>query len=173
MSQQSQDFARGVEYILEAVMFENWLRFYFIVETPGVSEGEEVLCISVPEQGMERIREQYAHLLPMAEDLNGKEITFDSSRNAICTFVVTEVDGKRIRRNMSDMVFDSATFQMEMQLFNAWVQAHEEALDKGFLNFDAWKSLFAQWRTSAAVQDWAAKLAGAAMPAQEAKDTVQ
>ncbi len=166
MSQQSEAFAKGVETILEAVMFENWLRFYFISEKP---EQEDVLFLTVPEQGMNKIKELYPHLLHLAELLNGKELTFDSSRAALCTFVVTEIDGKTIPQNMSDMVFDSSTFQIELQLFNTWVQSHESQLDEGFLEFGAWKNFFSQWRATDEVKEWRLQMhASATMP--EAKE---
>lgn len=171
MSTQAEAFSQGVTHILEAVMFENWLRFYFITETPS---REDALFISVPEQAMARIGELYPHLLPLAENINGKEIDFETSRSAICTFVVTEVDGKRIPRNMSDTVFDSSTFQVELQMFNTWVQAHEALLDKAFMDFGAWRTAFAQWRASEAAGEWAAQLAASAARGDTpAKDTVQ
>jgi hypothetical protein len=41
------------------------------------------------------------------------------------------------------------------------VQGHEEQLDKVFLDFAAWKRLFAEWRNSGKVREWAAGLTGA------------
>lgn len=173
MSQQVQGFARAVQCILEAVMFENWLRFYFITEKPAPGN-EDKLFIAVPEQGMRRIAELHAHLLPLAESLNGREIDFETSRSAVCTYVMTEVDGKRVPRNMSDAAFDSDAFQMETQLFNTWVQAHEDQLDQGFLDFSAWKKMFAHWRESDAVKEWAAQLTLAAARDQSpGKESVQ
>lgn len=174
MTPQAGAFAKGVEYILEAVMFENWLRFYFITEKPDAPEAADKLFIAIPEQAMKRIAELHAPLLPLAEALNGKEINFESSRSAVCTYVITEVDGKRIPRNMSDTVFDSSTFQIEMQLFNTWVQAHEDQLDRGFMDFAMWRSLFAGWRASDAVKEWATQLqATVVQSAPPAPDTVQ
>ncbi len=171
MSQSSEAFAKGVEVVLEVIMFENWLRFYFISEKPLTDDG---LFLAIPEQGMERIKELYPHLLPLAEDMNGKELTFESSRTAVCTFVVTEVDGKMIPKNMSDLVFDSVTFQKEMHLFNTWVQAHESQLDEGFLDFGAWRNFFSQWRETEAVQSWAEQMtSGGAVSDGEGADTVQ
>ena len=149
-------FQQAVQQILELVMFENWLRFYFISE---LEEGS--LALAVPEQGLTRIREQYPQFMPLVEDLSGKEISFELSRQAVCTFVATQLDGKAMPVNMADLVLDSASFQVEMQLFNSWVQGHEEQLDKNFLDFSAWKRLFAQWRNSDKVKEWAAGLASA------------
>lgn len=171
---QPQAFGEAVQHIMEAVMFENWLRFYFITEKPGASEAEGALFIAVPEQGMTRMEELYPHLLPLAQSLNGKEIDFETSRSALCTYVVSEVDGKRVPRNMSDLVFDSSTFQTELQLFNSWVQAHEEQLDKGFLEFGMWRKLFAEWRNSDQLKEWAEQMNAAGLQGgAPEKDTVQ
>ena len=154
-------FQLAVQQILEVIMFENWLRFYFISE---LEEGS--LALSVPEQGLARIREQYPQFMPLVEELKGKEISFELSRRAVCTFVVTQLDGKAIPVNMADLVLDSAGFQLEMQLFNSWVQGHEEQLDKNFLDFSIWKQLFTEWRHSGKVKDWAASLTSAGLAEQ-------
>ncbi|MCL2123495.1 MAG: hypothetical protein FWH34_05345 [Desulfovibrionaceae bacterium] len=149
-------FQQALQRILEVVMFENWLRFYFITEA-----GEGGLALAVPEQGLMRIRECYPQLMPLAEELNGKEITFELSRLAVCTFVATRLDGKAMPADMANLVLDSAGFQLEMRLFNNWVQGYEEQLDKNFLDFSTWKRLFKEWRNSGKVKEWAASLAGA------------
>ena len=151
-------FQQSVQQILEVVMFENWLRFYFISET-----AEGGLALAVPEQGLARIREQHPQFMPLLEELHGKEISFELSRQAVCSFVAMQVEGKTIPANMADLVLDSASFQLEMHLFNNWVQGHEEQLDKNFLDFSTWKRLFTEWRNSDKVQEWAAGLTGATL----------
>lgn len=67
MPEQQEQFQKSVLQVLEAVMFENWLRFYFIIEKPDApadENGEKPLLLAVPEKGMERIKEHYPHLLP-------------------------------------------------------------------------------------------------------------
>lgn len=139
----SNEFTSAVQDICEVMMFENWLRFYFIKE-----DENGALCIEVPEAGQMRIREQHPHLFPLVEELNGKVIDHDTSRQAICTYIATGVEGTRMRDGMPSTVFGSSTFQNEMQLFGIWVQTHEEQLDRGFLDFAMWKGLFAEWRNS-------------------------
>jgi hypothetical protein len=151
------DLQDAVRQILEAVMFENWLRFYFI---DGKEEGS--LVVSVPEQGMARIREQYPHLAPLALELNGRAISFELSRRAVCSFILTRLDGRAFPRDTADLVLNSEDFQLEMQLFGSWAQGHEEQLDARFVDFAAWKRLFAEWRNSDKVKAWAAQLARAA-----------
>jgi len=147
-------FQQAAQRILELVMFENWLRFYFISEPAAGG-----LALAVPEQGIVRLREQYPQFMPLVEELNGKEISFERSRQAVCAFVATQLEGKIIASNTAGSVLDSTGFQLEMHLFNSWVQGHEEQLDRKFLDFSAWKRLFAEWRNSGKVQEWAADLA--------------
>ena len=151
-------FQEAVRRILEVVMFENWLRFYFLSEPEGGG-----LALAVPEQGLARIREKHPQFMPLVAELNGREISFELSRRAVCTFVAAQLDGKAMPMNMADSVLDSAGFQLEMQLFNSWVQGHEEQLDRNFLDFSSWERLFAEWRNSDKVKVWAAGLAGAGL----------
>ena len=145
----SADFPQTVRQILEVVMFENWLRFYFLSEPESGG-----LALAVPDQSLARIREQHPQLTPLAEDLNGKEISFERSRQAVCTFVAARLDeGAAVPE-----VLDSAAFGLEMRLFNTWVQGHEAQLDANFLDFSTWKRLFAEWRNSDKVKEWAAGL---------------
>ncbi|MDR2695710.1 MAG: hypothetical protein LBC79_04950 [Deltaproteobacteria bacterium] len=159
-------FQEAVRRILEVVMFENWLRFYFLTEPEGGG-----LALAVPEQGLARIREQHPHFIPLVEELNGREISFELSRRAVCTFVAAQLDGKAMPVNTADSVLDSAGFQLEVHLFNSWVQGHEEQLDRNFVDFSSWARLFEQWRNSGKVKAWAAGLAAAGLA--EADTTAQ
>ena len=171
MPDAQQEFRNAVEQALEAVMFENWLRFYFIEELPpepGAPAGAadagspERLCIRVPEKGMTRIAELYPNLRPLAEGMNDHEVDFETSRRAVCTFVLDRLDGKTMPRDMAAVVFGSATFQIQLQLFHAWLQMHEDQLDRAFQEFGAWRTLFDQWRATPGARELAEKLAVAA-----------
>lgn len=172
MSEAPNEFRAAVQQALEAVMFESWLRFYFIEELPAAGDagekapeapaGAERLAIRVPEKGMARIAELYPNLLPLAESMNGHEVDFETSRRAVCTFVLGHLDGKTMPRDMATVVFESATFQTELQLFHTWLQLHEAQLDQGFQEFGAWRGLFAQWRATPGARELAEKLAHAA-----------
>lgn len=137
------EFTRAVEDICEVLMFEHWLRFYFINE----SESGE-LSITIPEAGMTRLREAHPHLLPLAEELNGVPISAEASQRAICTFIAGHLDGNKLKEGVTATVFESSTFQMENQLFNIWIQSHEDQLDAQFVDFATWRSLYAAWRNS-------------------------
>ncbi|MBD5647896.1 MAG: hypothetical protein HDQ89_09925 [Desulfovibrio sp.] len=164
MPEAQKEFHNAVEQALEAVMFESWLRFYFIEELPPApdaekKDAEERLAIRVPEKGMARIKELYPNLLPLAESMNGHEVDFETSRRAVCTFVLGHLDGKTMPRDMAAVVFASATFQIGLQLFHTWLQLHEAQLDEGFQEFGAWRTLFAQWRATPGARELAEKLA--------------
>ena len=178
MPEAQEQFQTGVAKVLEAVMFENWLRFYFISEKPDAPagrDGQPALFIAIPVKGMERISQLFPRLLPMAEELNGQEVSFETSRRAVCNFVLAHVDGQVIARDSAAMIFESATFQVQMQLFNTWVQMHEDQLDRGFTEFGAWRKLFDEWRQTPGARELAEKLTisiqGA--PATGGKETVQ
>lgn len=185
MPETGKEFHAAVDQALEAVMFESWLRFYFIVEQPasgpaadatpesGHEPGDgpghepaqesagETLVIQVPEKGMERIRALYPRLAPLAEGMNGHPVDFETSRRAVCTFVLEHLDGKTMPRDMASVVFGSVLFQAGLQLFHTWLQAHEPQLDQGFSEFGAWRTLFAQWRATPGARELEAQLLGA------------
>ncbi len=170
MSQQNVDFTSAVREVLAAVMFENWLRFYFITEKP--TEPDK-LFISVPERAMQRLRELHPFYMPMVEEMNDKEIDFETSRRAIATFVALHVEGRYTKDRLAEAVFDSNTFQNELQIFNTWVQAHEAQLDQGFLDFSAWTKLFNEWRNSKEVLAYLDQAGVVGAPGDSGNQTVQ
>lgn len=145
----STEFGKAVKKIAEVMMFENWLRFYFINE-----EEDSKLFIRVPEQAEERINSEYPDVAGLLEFMNNKEITFETSRTAVCTFIATHLEGKGVRSDLTGRVFDSSVFQLEMQLFNIWVQSHEEQLDNSFMEFRTWQEMFEEWKKSDRVKEY-------------------
>ena len=163
----SAEFVSAINTVSEVLMFENWLRFYFIAE-----EGDK-LFIRVPESAEKRIREEYPHLFGLLELMNNKEITYETSRDAVCSFVASDVDGSRMKAGSSEKVFDSSLFQFEMQLFNIWVQSHEEQLDKNFMDLRKWQEMFAEWKRSDKVKEYVAELKDASTRTAPDCDSVQ
>ncbi len=141
------EFTSALDRITEVVMFENWLRFYFIVEE------DEKLFIRLPDAALARLREHYPRTAGLAERLNGAEIDHQSSLNAVCLFVASEIDGVVIPPTLIETVFNSPRFHLELQLFNSWVQAHEEQLDAAFMEFSLWQQVYREWKNSDAVQE--------------------
>ena len=82
------EFDQAVERIAQVVMFENWLRFYFI----GEEEGGKLL-IRLPEKAMEQLTARYGAFYGLAERLNNREVDHQTSINEVCLFVASEIDG--------------------------------------------------------------------------------
>lgn len=135
------DFQKQVNDVLEVVMFENWLRFYFIQQ--GADEND--LKIVLPAKTRDRIAELYPGLNPLAEKLDGRAIDFETSRNSVIDHIMKELEGKSLPKGGAAKILQSSTFQTRLHLFHTWEQLHEDQLDNGFQEFGAWRSLFAQW----------------------------
>ena len=143
MPEEQERFHNAVAAMLNSVMFENWLRFYFLREDE-VSEGKYVLSIAIPEKALDRIRERFFEFYPMAEELNGRELTLDVSRSAVCNFIRDTYEGDLIPQGSLSAYFDTHAFQIGLQLFNIWVQAYEQSLEQNFLDLADWQNAFAQ-----------------------------
>lgn len=159
MPKEQEDFKSAVEAILQVVMFENWLRFYFLVEEkPDKKNDDTKLLLKLPEKSLEQIGRHYPELLPLAESLNNKAIDFESSRKAILTFVLDYLDGSKLQRGLAQTVFSSSAFQIRMEMFHTWVQLHENQLDERFIDFATWQKLFEEWAKSPAALELAKHL---------------
>ena len=57
MPEEQEKFQKNVDDVLEGVMFENWLRFYFLEETEEKDEkGEPKLVMNIPERAWPKSR---------------------------------------------------------------------------------------------------------------------
>ena len=135
------EFDEAVQRISQVVMFENWLRFYFISE-----DEEGRLFIHLPDKAMEQLKGRYGAFYGLAERLNNREIDHQTSINEVCLFVAAQIDGSSLPERIISQVFDSLQFQVELQLFSAWVQAHEETLDGSFMEFNDWLRQYDLWK---------------------------
>ena len=116
------------------------------------------LFLIIPEKGMVKIQEQYPELLPLAKAMQKKEISFELSQQVICTYVVENIDGKLIARDTAASVMDSISFQVQLQMFNTWVQLHAEQLEQSMHDFEDWKKMFGDWKSSSKGQELLEKL---------------
>lgn len=164
----SSDFDAALERVVEVIMFENWLRFYFIEE-----EGDR-LFIKLPEQALEQIKKRYGSLHDLADRLNNKDLDHQVSMSEVCLFVAGDFSAQGLPEDLPSRVFDSPRFMVEVQLFGSWVQSHEEQLDESFLDFAAWQKLYKEWRQSDEVKEYSKKLAAESpMMASNSTDTPQ
>ena len=145
----NQETLSAFDRVVEAVMFENWLRFYFLAE-----EGEK-LFLRLPEKAMAQLKNRYAQLYGLAESLQDTEISHEASVKAVCLFVSGAPGGTSLPESKMAEIFDAPRFHLELQLFGSWVQGHEEQLDERFLEFSQWRELYARWKNTDEVRAYA------------------
>ena len=148
MTQEKDPMPDAAERILEAVMFESWLRFSFLEESPGEGPDDEPrLLIRLDDAARQRLAERESHLLPLARLVDGREASFENSREAVCRFVLEELEGRSIPQGTAATILDSRDFQFRLQLFNNWLQEQESILERTPHEFADWRIKFAQWRS--------------------------
>lgn len=146
------NFDAAIKRIIEVVMFENWLRFYFIAEE------DNKLMIRLPERAMQQIKSRYGTLFDLADRLNMCEVDHKTSMNEVCLFVANDFSTKALPEELASRVFDSPHFQLELQIFSSWVQSHEEQLDQNFMDFISWQKGYQEWRNSEEVLAYRKKI---------------
>lgn len=159
MEKEKNKFQTAVQEILEVVMFENWLRFYFIQEEKSEEDkGEPALRLELPEKSLAKIEALYPTLYPLAKEMSGRAIDFETSRTAVLAYIMEALDGSKMPRGEAQRVLSSVAFQTELQLFHTWLQMHEAQLDQGFADFGSWQEMFSKWQESPAAKELAENL---------------
>lgn len=146
------DFDTAVNRVIEVVMFENWLRFYFLTEE------DNKFVIRLPKKAMEQLESNYGTLFDLADRLNSREVDHKTSMAEVCLFVANDFSTKALPEELISRIFDSLHFQMELQLFSSWIQSHEEQLDQNFMDFAKWQKGYQEWRNTDEVQKYSKKL---------------
>ena len=158
----------AVSRIAEVVMFENWLRFYFIVEE------NDKLFVRLPEKAMEQLKSRYPSFYDLAEILNNTEVDHNASLKAVCLHVAGGFDGRPLPEALVAEVFDHPAFHLDLQLFSNWVQGHEELLDERFMEFSEWQKAFASWKETDEVKDHSKRLyESMALAKNDVSETIQ
>lgn len=118
--------------ILELILFENWLRFYYLDESSG--------RLVIPGEALTSLKKIQVAL---AEDLNGKRVELSASRDALLAqFRQVVPDDVSLQQ-----VLGSAEFIREMDTFQSWLQLHAAELAAKNLNFVNWLALYERWKT--------------------------
>lgn len=159
-------FGKAVDEVLEVVMFEHWVRFYFLREDAGK------LFVSIPEEMMDAVKRDNPGFAPLAETLNGEEIDPEKSKEIVCTFVAARLDGQRFDPGLVESCFDSKLFKIGQYVFTVWAQSHEQYLDAGVKPFSEWQEMYENWRAMDEVQEYVAKLHAGAGAGEQSSDTI-
>ncbi|MDL2285629.1 hypothetical protein LJB93_02665 [Desulfovibrio sp. OttesenSCG-928-F07] len=150
MSNQQNIASQNLRHALNLVLFEQWLRFYFIAEEDGK------LFIRMPEEWFEQAMHQHPELSPVAAALNNREIDHQAALNALCDNMMsgpTALDGQEWAE-----VLAGEEFRLTLQLLSFWLQAEEDALDKEILPFKEWCANFTVWQEQPSIKDYAARM---------------
>lgn len=137
-------------HAVDLVFFEQWLRFYFIVEEEGK------LFIRLPRHELETARELYPRLYPVANALNNCEINHQTAMDALCENLMSGPYAMT-GQEWAD-VLAGQDFRMTLQLMSFWVQAEEEKLDSEPATFREWKERFLGWCETPVVKDYTARV---------------
>lgn len=142
----------AVKDALEIFQFDQWLRFYFVVEKDGG------LWIEIPDDAMEYINTEYPEMHRMADMVNNAVIDYKRSQENVCSYVAARLDGQKYEATILPQVFDNSIFKVEMYIFNVWLKMHEQHLDEEYMNFDGWLEMYQGWNDLDEVKEYRAKL---------------
>jgi hypothetical protein len=138
---------------VQVFQFDQWLRFHYIVE-----KEDGTLFVEIPEEVMQRIKSEYPRLHSLAEVMNDHSITQQSSHDAVCAHIASNLDGEKYDPSVIPRVFDAPQFKIDMYVFNIWVKMHESILEQEGLFFSDWEQSFNEWKELDEVKEYLAKL---------------
>ncbi|XPV75860.1 MAG: hypothetical protein ACNI27_14650 [Desulfovibrio sp.] len=141
-------FDSASKEVLKVMIFETWLRFYFIKQ-----DGEE-LRIEIPEDVIEQIKKETPEHLGLAELMNNDTIDFEKSQATVCAHINAHLDGQKYETGMVMGVFDSKQFKIDHYLFTVWLKRHEQIFDEEMHSFPDWVESYYGWREMPEVQNY-------------------
>ncbi len=139
--------------VAETILFEQWLRFYFIVE-----ENDD-LVLRLDQAEEEQVLENWPRLSALVEALNGHAPDHHNSLAAICLSLGERENGEALLENAAAIVADQ-DFQEELNRFSAWLFEEANELDRQRLPFDDWLERFARWRGSVDLREYCLRFLG-------------
>jgi len=142
----------AVKDALEIFQFDQWLRFYFVVEK------DDGLMIEIPEDVLNQIHEDHPELHRLADLVNNAVTDYKRSQENVCAYVGARLDGQKYESTVLPQVFDNSTFKVEMYIFNVWLKMHEQHLDEEYMNFNGWLEMYDGWNSLDEVKEYRAKL---------------
>lgn len=135
------DREKAQKAILEAMFFENWLRYHFIVENP---DGEPSL--EIPEAVWGEIKALTPHLARIALDLDQKPVDFETSRAALLNFLARWSGEENASPGECREIILAPEFQEELENQQNWLALHQSTLPA--LDFREWQRLCQTWKTN-------------------------
>ena len=119
-----------MDVLLEAVLFEQWIRFCWIAE-----DADEGYVVRIPEEALATIEKDFPHLQPLLLQLNNKPVDAALSCEAVLDY------GRSQLGNSLDTVLASSDFQEQVGRFHLWLARRSEEPDLVCPSFAVWKKL--------------------------------
>ncbi len=140
-------FKQALKEITDICKFEYWLRFYYMIK-----EGDEHK-LDIPESDVRTMEQDLPSLAGLAANLNKEIMTPEKSQQKLIEYIKSRLDGEKFDITRILSVLNSKSFQVEMQAFHIWVEAHEDQLEENPMNFPEWMQLFEAWKRTGKGQD--------------------
>ena len=144
------------DLFLEAMRYEQWLRFYFLEDAPQA--GSLAAVIVLPEDALARTRREEPQFAELREGLLGQEVAMERSRDLMFRYL-----GGRTGMEPGSAAFaealaalgSDAAFRRRLDLFQGWVQeladgdteigSAGDGGENAAPSFRAWEAAFRAW----------------------------
>ena len=160
-------FDAAAKEMLDIMIFETWIRFYFLKQ-----EGEN-LRVEIPEETMKYLKENTSQYYDLAELMNNDAIDFEKSQQTVCSYINARLDGQKYETGMVMGVFDSKQFKISHYIFTLWLKRHEQVFDETPHTFEEWLESHWGWRDMDEVKNYQKKLMETSPNTAEGTNAVQ
>ena len=140
-------FKQALKDVTDICKFEFWLRFYYMTKV-----GDEHK-IAISESDVATMKQDLPLLGGLAAEMNNEVMTPEKSQQKIMDFIQNRLDGERYDMTRILSVLNSKSYQVEMNAFHMWVEAHEDQLEDNPMNFTEWMQLFEAWKRTGKGQE--------------------
>ncbi|MDL2306541.1 hypothetical protein LJC48_00740 [Desulfovibrio sp. OttesenSCG-928-C06] len=141
---------RNLRHAEELILFEQWMRFYFIEEEDGI------IYMRMPHDVFELVHLEFPSLFPVAEALNSRPVDHQATL-AILSEAMLHGEYALSNGQWAEVLGGSG-FKLTLTLLATWVEAEEDNLDAEPISFAGWLERFEVWRRSEPIVAYAAKL---------------
>lgn len=135
------DAEKAQKAILEAMFFENWLRYHFLVEDPDAEAS-----LKIPEAAWKKIKAHTPRLELIARELDQKPVSFENSRAALLTFLAHWREEENASLSQCREILLDPAFQEELENQQTWLSLHQISLPS--LDFREWQHLYQTWKAN-------------------------
>lgn len=127
----SDEMKGAMSALLDAVIFEQWVRFSWIEED---ADGD--FCVQIPEDTVRELEKDYPDYAPLVAQLNGTVVDATMACSAVLGYA------RAAFGEQSLAALERPEFQSMVGRFHQWLHDNVDELEQKPLNFDQWCGLF-------------------------------